>query len=202
MPTDKVSAGFFSATTFISAVHNLAHLPEDTGSEVVFAGRSNAGKSSAINVITGKSGLARTSKSPGRTRQIMFFRIGEDCRLVDLPGYGFAKTSRDLQQHWGRSLPDYLRARESLRALVVVMDARHPLKPMDRQLLAWSGNLMVRRHILLTKEDKLSKSRSRATLGEVQEAVKADNVTVQLFSATRNTGVDEAREFLCHCLSG
>ena len=200
MSTDETLRGFFSTTKFVTAVHNLSDLPEDSGYEVAFAGRSNAGKSSAINLITGKPGLARTSKAPGRTRQIMFFEIAEQRRLVDLPGYGYAKTSHQLQRHWGRSLPEYLRHRASLRALVVVMDIRHPLKPIDAQLLQWSGDLAARRHILLTKEDKLSKSKSRQALQEVRTAVGSANVTVQLFSASRHTGVEEARAFLCTCL--
>jgi len=195
MENNKSEEPDFSTANFLLAAHELRHLPEDSGAEVAFVGRSNAGKSSALNRITGKKGLARTSKSPGRTREIVFFTLDAEKRLVDLPGYGYAKTPKSLQQHWGHTLPEYLATRRSLRALIIVADARHGLKDSDRDILAWSSNVVPIRHLLLTKADKLSRSKAARSLEVVDAELQRDfaGASAQLFSATANTGVQLAR---------
>jgi len=177
------------------SAHNLRQLEDEVGLEVAFAGRSNAGKSSAINIITGIASLARTSKTPGRTQQIIFFDLGQDRRLVDLPGYGFARVSRAMRGHWHETLPRFLAGRRQLRGLIVVMDSRHPLKPQDIQLVDWCVELEIPVHILLTKSDKLSRGEATKTLREVAAGIPA-GVTVQLFSSHNRDGLDMARQRL------
>jgi GTP-binding protein len=192
----KASAGVrLSGARFLIAAHSPRQVPPDTGREVAFAGRSNAGKSSAVNAITGIKGLARSSKTPGRTQQIVFFELDGDRRLADLPGYGYAKVPEALRLHWRELMDRYLRNRRSLAGLVLVMDARHPLKPFDRELLAWCRDAGLDCHILLTKADKLSRSETAKTLREVAAASAAEGfgASVQAFSASRGTGVEEAR---------
>jgi len=195
--TGERAAARFGDASFMLSVARLSQCPADEGAEVAFAGRSNAGKSSALNVICGVRKLARTSRTPGRTQQINFFALGTARRLVDLPGYGFARVPERLRTEWGRLVESYLRGRRSLAGIVLLMDARHPLKPQDRQLIAWAGSLQLALHILLTKADKLSRGQARATLLAVaKELGTTPRCSVQLFSALDRTGVEEARAVL------
>jgi len=177
---------------FLISAHRPSQWPADSGVEVAFVGRSNVGKSSAINVITARRGLARTSKTPGRTQQLVFFTLDASTRFVDLPGYGYAKVPLKLKRHWQSTVERYLTERRSLRGLVIPMDARRPLLAFDRQLLAWCAQTTMPVHILLSKADKLSKSRQAAVLHSVRDAV-AGQASVQLFSATTRAGVEDAR---------
>ncbi len=186
---------------FVTGAHNLSQLPPDEGIEVAFAGRSNAGKSSAINRICGQKSLARTSKTPGRTQQINFFRIDERRHIVDLPGYGYAKVSEKVKRHWQKTLGDYLRQRQSLRGLVLMMDIRHPFTEFDAQMLLWCAHEGMPTHILLTKADKLGRGAAMGVLQKVRSVLERDYgveradpwATAQLFSALKGTGVEEAR---------
>ena len=172
----------------------MSGLPPADRIEVCFAGRSNVGKSSAINAITGRTGLARTSKTPGRTRQIVFFDLTPDHRLVDLPGYGFARTSRELQQHWQKTINRYFSTRQALRGLVLPIDIRRGLMAMDQEMLNWCCHHALPVHLLLTKRDKLSRSAAQNTLRTVQQQlVESPLFSAQLFSATKKEGVEEAR---------
>ena len=188
----------YRAARFLTSAAKLAQCPPDTGWEVAFAGRSNAGKSSAINSLTGNRKLARTSRTPGRTQLINFFELSDSQRLVDLPGYGFAKVPQAVKQAWTRQLENYLQRRQSLRGLVLMMDARHPLQPFDQQMLEWAVQAAMPVHILLTKADKLKKGPAKNTLLKVraQLAEHGDLVTVQLFSALKHTGHDQLIEVL------
>lgn len=181
----------FRHTQFLTSAPHAAACPPDTGREVAFAGRSNAGKSSAINAITGVNGLARVSKTPGRTQLLNFFRITGNSRLVDLPGYGYARVPEAEQRRWQGMIEGYLAKRESLAGLVLIMDARHPLKPFDTQMLAWCTHHRLAVHILLTKADKLSKSQAARALQEVIR--NAPGASAQLFSALKAQGVEAAR---------
>lgn len=182
----------FPEARFIGSAWQPHQFPADEGAEVAFAGRSNAGKSSALNAVTGRRDLARTSKTPGRTQLINFFGLDGTQRLVDLPGYGFAKVPGHIKEHWQELLTRYVEARASLAGLVIVMDARRPLTDFDLQMLDWSGANGLAVHVLLTKADKLSRGESNAVLKQVRARV-AGVATVQLFSAVAKTGVDEAR---------
>ena len=179
---------------FLLSAPSPRQLPPDTGREVAFAGRSNAGKSSALNAITGQTALARTSKTPGRTQAINVFPLEDDLRLVDLPGCGYAKVPESVREHWRRALPRYLETRHSLCGLMLVMDVRHPLTDFDRQMLAWCGAAGLPAHVLLTKADKLGRGRGLDALRGVRAALAAEfpGASAQLFSATRAMGVDEA----------
>ena len=163
------------------------------GAEVAFAGRSNAGKSSAINALTGNRKMAKTSKTPGRTQLINFFTLTEELRLVDLPGYGFAKVPLAVKEKWQRHLEDYLRNRQTLKGLVLLMDCRHPLQDFDRMMLDWAQNSNMPVHVLLTKSDKLKNGPAQSTLLSVRKELTATyNVaTVQLFSSTKRSGLDQ-----------
>jgi len=186
----------FQQTQFLLGAAQASQFPEDIGFEVAFAGRSNAGKSSAINVLTQQKSLARTSKTPGRTQQINFFVIDNDRRLVDLPGYGFAKVSKREQAHWGQLLEQYLQSRESLRGLVLLMDSRHPLKDTDRMLIDWCIASELPCHLLLTKSDKLNNQERSKALNTVKQAVQSNFVTLQFFSALKKTGLDALEQQL------
>ncbi|HSH12372.1 MAG TPA: ribosome biogenesis GTP-binding protein YihA/YsxC [Desulfurivibrionaceae bacterium] len=181
---------------FLISAPTLATCPPDTGNEVAFAGRSNAGKSSAINALTHQKALARTSKTPGRTQLINFFSLGDDLehRLVDLPGYGFAKVPEAVKREWQHHLSDYLRHRGSLRGLVLVMDVRHPLSEFDQTLLGWADDKAMPVHILLTKADKLKSGAAKNALHQVRSRLREweDLVSLQLFSALKHQGIDEA----------
>lgn len=182
----------FPEASFIGSAWQPRQFPPDEGIEIAFAGRSNSGKSSALNAIAGHKGLARTSKTPGRTQLINFFDLASGQRLVDLPGYGFAKVPERIRQHWQQLLTSYIESRASLTGLVIVMDARRPLTDFDTQMLDWSRAHGLAAHVLLTKADKLSRSESLNVLKRVQAEVQGV-ATAQLFSAVAKTGVDEAR---------
>nr|VFK66703.1 MAG: GTP-binding protein [Candidatus Kentron sp. UNK]VFK72176.1 MAG: GTP-binding protein [Candidatus Kentron sp. UNK] len=188
----------YQQAVFMGGAARRAQFPLDHGAEVAFAGRSNVGKSSAINVITGIRALARTSKTPGRTQQINFFRLDEERRLVDLPGYGYAKAPEELRRAWGVMVEDYLRYRQSLRGVVLLMDIRRPLTDLDRQLVDWCLAADLAFHIVLTKSDKLSFARARTAREETLRrlATPSDGTDIVLFSATKKQGIDEVRQYL------
>ena len=182
---------------FIASAHELAELAPDRGREIAFAGRSNAGKSTAINALTRRK-LAFVSKTPGRTQTINFYGVGPDARLVDLPGYGYAAVPQDERRHWGRLISNYLQSRQSLRGLVLIMYARHPLTPLDVQLVNWYRDSGEPLHALLTKADKLGKQEADAALRRVQDAIARaiPAATVQLFSGVTGMGVPAAQKIL------
>ena len=180
---------------YIASAHDLEALPADVGAEVAFAGRSNAGKSSAINALAQRKRLAFVSKTPGRTQTLNFFDCGGDRRLVDLPGYGYAAVPQRERAHWGKLISAYLQGRESLRGLVVIVDSRHTVTPLDRQLLGWhapSGQPVL---VLLTKADKLGRAEATKSLKAAQALLPQvhPEATVQLFSAVAGTGQRQAR---------
>ncbi|NJD66660.1 MAG: YihA family ribosome biogenesis GTP-binding protein [Chloroflexi bacterium] len=191
----------YSQVKFLTSAHQARQFPADTGVEVSVAGRSNAGKSSAINAITGRKGLAKTSKTPGATRLINFFELDPDRRLVDLPGYGFAAVSGEMRRHWGELISGYFAKRRSLRGTVVVMDVRHPLTANDCDMLDLALSRQLPVHVLLTKADKLGRSAGKQALAGVRREV-GDGVTVQLFSAVNGEGLDEARRAIERMLEG
>ncbi|MCF7983355.1 MAG: ribosome biogenesis GTP-binding protein YihA/YsxC [Thiohalocapsa sp.] len=188
----------FQRAAFLTAATDLRGTPPDAGYEVAFAGRSNAGKSSAINAICHQNRLARTSKTPGRTQQLIFFRLDDDRRLVDLPGYGFARVSLAVKAGWQALMGRYLQQRECLKGLVVVMDIRHPLTDFDRQMLDWGVAAELPMLLLLTKADKIGRGAADKTLGEVRRAVAglAAPIDVMGFSSTQRTGVEAAQAHL------
>lgn len=181
-----------SDSEFLTSAAKLSQCPADTGLEVAFCGRSNAGKSSAINFLTDNSKLARTSKTPGRTQLLNFFSVTDTFRLVDLPGYGYAKVPEKVRKSWHENIDMYLRHRESLYGLVLVMDIRHPLKPFDEMMLNWSEEAQLPIHILLTKSDKLTHGAASATLEKVRSQLRENAlVSLQLFSSSKKTGRDK-----------
>jgi GTP-binding protein len=187
----------FNKAKFITSAANLAACPTDSLAEVAFAGRSNAGKSSAINKITAQSRLARISKTPGRTQLINFFELENQTYLVDLPGYGFAKVPLSVKDKWQRELELYLRRREALCGIVLLSDIRHPLKEFDRMMIDWATQSDLPLLILLTKSDKLKRGAAKNTLLSVQrELADLEEVSVQLFSSLKNVGIDTARSTL------
>lgn len=172
----------------------LKECPPDEGAEIAFAGRSNAGKSSAINALTGNNKLARTSKTPGRTQLINFFALDDTRRLVDLPGHGYAKVPVSIRDHWQKHLDQYLRGRKSLGGIILLMDVRHPLQPFDQAMLDWANGVSMPVHILLTKADKLKYGAAKNALLKVQQTLKEhQGVTIQLFSALKKQGLDDAK---------
>ncbi|WP_313677400.1 ribosome biogenesis GTP-binding protein YihA/YsxC [Pantoea vagans] len=188
----------YHVTHFVMSAPDIRHLPADTGIEVAFAGRSNAGKSSALNTLTNQKGLARTSKTPGRTQLINLFEVKEDKRLVDLPGYGYAEVPEEMKLKWQRALGEYLQKRQALKGLVVLMDIRHPLKDLDRQMIQWSVESGIPVLLLLTKADKLASGARKAQLNVVREAALefVGDVQVELFSSLKKIGVDKVRQKL------
>ena len=193
-----VSRPDYRDAAFLTSAARLSQCPPDSGWEVAFAGRSNAGKSSAINSLTQNRKLARTSKTPGRTQLLNFFSLSPDQRLVDLPGYGYAKVPAAVKRDWTRQLENYLSRRECLRGLILLMDARHPLQPFDQQMLDWAVAADMPVHILLTKADKLKNGPAKSALLGVLKAVAdhGDLVTAQLFSALKHQGHGELCEVL------
>lgn len=191
----------FPEVRFLLSAWRPEQFPADEGAEVAFAGRSNAGKSSALNAITGRTALARTSKTPGRTQLINFFGVDAMRRLVDLPGYGYAKVPAEMQRHWQELLTRYVEIRASLGGIVIVMDARRPLMDYDRQMLDWSRAHELCAHLLLTKADKLNRGEANTTLKKVRAAT-AGFATAQLFSAVTKQGVEEARQAVLEALAG
>jgi GTP-binding protein len=183
---------------FMISSPSLKDTPTDMGKEIAFAGRSNAGKSSAINTLTRQNSLARTSKTPGRTQMLNFFEINEQQRFVDLPGYGYAKVPLDVKNKWHQLMEIYLTQRKSLCAIILVMDVRHPLTEFDWQMIEWCQHTGLALHILLTKADKLTFGAAKNTLLQVQRELKDTNIplTAQLFSALKKTGIDEVHQAL------
>jgi len=189
----------FARAQYLLAAHTPRQLPPDGGFEVAFAGRSNAGKSSALNALCQQNALARVSKTPGRTQQLVYFAIPphENRYLVDLPGYGYAKVPQDLQAHWQAFLDGYFQTRAALKGLVVVMDIRHPLKDYDRQMIGYAAQRGLPAHALLTKADKLGRGAAANTLQAVRKELSnayGDSVSVQTFSGESKLGVEQARE--------
>ncbi|MCH8501008.1 MAG: ribosome biogenesis GTP-binding protein YihA/YsxC [Aliidiomarina sp.] len=188
----------FQSARFITSAPDIRHLPADEGLEVAFAGRSNAGKSSALNVLTRQKSLARTSKTPGRTQQINVFSLDEDRRLIDLPGYGFAKVPLAMKHKWQEALSEYLQKRQCLRGLVVLMDIRHPMKDLDQELIHWAVSSELPVLVVLTKADKLNSGGRKATLMKIQEALPGFNGDVQAitFSSLNKSGLPDLERVL------
>ncbi|WP_087023235.1 ribosome biogenesis GTP-binding protein YihA/YsxC [Thaumasiovibrio subtropicus] len=182
----------YRKTKFIISAPDIRHLPVDSGVEIAFAGRSNAGKSSALNRLTDQKSLARTSKTPGRTQLINMFEVEEGCNLIDLPGYGYAQVPLEMKKKWQKSLGEYLQKRETLIGLVVLMDIRHPLKDLDQQMIDWAVDSGLPVLVLLTKADKLKQGARKSTVLKVRKAL-ADiegDIQVEAFSSLKGVGVD------------
>ncbi|MEO6228222.1 MAG: ribosome biogenesis GTP-binding protein YihA/YsxC [Thermomonas sp.] len=195
----------FNRADYLLAAHTNRQLPPDGGREVAFAGRSNAGKSSALNALCQRNALARVSKTPGRTQQLVYFGLPphESKYLVDLPGYGYAKVPKDLQAHWQAFLDSYFGSRQALAGLVVVMDIRHPLRDYDLQMLGYAMRRQMPAHALLTKADKLGRGQQTQTLQAVRNELSGpfgDSVSVQTFSGETKQGVDELRSVVARWL--
>ena len=187
----------FNQTSFVTSAATLKECPEQSLAEVAFSGRSNAGKSSAINTLCNQSRLARISKTPGRTQLINFFVVEDDKYVVDLPGYGFAKVPLEVKNKWQFELEQYLRKREALCGVVLLSDIRHPLKEFDRMMINWAVQSQLPIHLLLTKADKLKRGAAQNTLLKIQRELENHNeVSVQLFSSLKNTGVVDARNVI------
>ena len=188
--------------TFLLGATKQSHMPEDVGMEVAFAGRSNVGKSSAINRIMNRRKLARTSKTPGRTQQINFFELSESARIVDLPGYGFAKVPIQVRQQWEQSILEYLSTRESLAGLILLIDSRHPLTELDQQMIARCKDNAIRTHLLITKSDKLSRNKATQSLFTVNNTIvnNSENFSAQLFSSLDGSGLDTIRSVITEWL--
>lgn len=194
----------YHLTHFVTSAPDIRHLPQDSGTEVAFAGRSNAGKSSALNALTNQKGLARTSKTPGRTQMINLFQVVEGSRLVDLPGYGYAEVPEEMKRKWQHALGEYLQLRDCLKGLVVLMDIRHPLKDLDQQMIYWAVASHIPVLILLTKADKLASGARKNQLNMVREASLAfmGDVQVEVFSSPKKIGIDKLRHTLDRWFSG
>lgn len=183
----------YSRAIFLKSAARVDQLPPDTGYEVAFAGRSNAGKSSALNCLTGIKQLARTSKTPGRTQLINVFTLeSPDLRLIDLPGYGYAKVSLHIKEEWQKNLAHYLEVRESLKGLILLMDIRHPLKELDEMMLLWAIERQLPIHVLLTKADKISRGEANSTLLKIKKKfpLSEESFNIQTFSSLKKQGVD------------
>lgn len=189
---------FYHRARFLESAAAIKQLPPaEDAHEVAFAGRSNAGKSSALNLICNRKSLARTSKTPGRTQLINFFALDEHRRLVDLPGYGFAKVASPIRTQWQGLLSRYVEQRACLRGIILMMDIRHPMKDLDRQMIDWCRSIDLPVHVLLTKADKLRRGPAKQVLMQVRKEVAADpDISCQLFSALKRQGVDEAHAVL------
>ncbi|AEX20598.1 MULTISPECIES: ribosome biogenesis GTP-binding protein YihA/YsxC [Vibrio] len=185
----------YQNTHFITSAPDIRHLPEDEGVEIAFAGRSNAGKSSALNRLTNQKSLAKTSKTPGRTQLINLFKVEEGCHIVDLPGYGFAQVPVEMKNKWQKSLGEYLQKRECLKGLVVLMDIRHPMKDLDQQMIFWAIDSRIPVQVLLTKADKLKSGARKQTLLKIRKQVETfgGDVDVDVFSSLKGLGVDQLR---------
>jgi len=190
-----VGLDYHRAAYHISAA-KLDQCPSDSIAEVAFVGRSNAGKSSAINALTGQSKLARTSKTPGRTQLLNYFTVGEGLYLVDLPGFGYAKVPPEMKRKWQQELERYLEKRAALRGIVLLMDIRHPLKELDEVIVSWCRKAQMPLHVLLTKADKLNFGAAKNTLLQVSKSLQSPLFSVQLFSALNGQGTDELRQRL------
>lgn len=187
-----------SVAKFQTSAPDIKRLPDDSGIEVAFAGRSNAGKSSALNTLTRQKSLARTSKTPGRTQLINVFSLDDSRRLIDLPGYGYAKVPIEMKKKWQKALGEYLQLRDSLRGLVVLMDIRHPLKDLDRDLIEWAVDSELPVLVLLTKSDKLSQGKAKSEVLQVKKkcAEIGNNIEVFAFSSLKRAGVEQATQVL------
>ncbi len=194
----------YDQVTFLTSAPDITKLPADEGIEVAFAGRSNAGKSSALNRLTRQKSLARTSKTPGRTQLINVFTLDEERRLIDLPGYGYAQVPLQMKLKWQKSLSEYLMQRESLKGLVVLMDIRHPMKDADQDLIYWAVDSKLPVLVLLTKSDKLKSGKRKAELMKIREASLAfcGDVTVQTYSSLNGQGVPELKQKLNDWFNG
>ncbi|HEX7027814.1 MAG TPA: ribosome biogenesis GTP-binding protein YihA/YsxC [Gammaproteobacteria bacterium] len=188
----------YAHSRFLCSAHKLSQLPPDEGIEVAFAGRSNAGKSSALNTIAQSKALAKVSRTPGRTQLINFFQVDDHRFLVDLPGYGYAKVPEATRRHWQHTLSQYLLTRKSLLGLFLIMDIRHALQPLDWRMIEWCRNAGTRLHVLLTKSDKLSRSMALKALRETHRQLEQAQVeaSLQIFSALKHTGVEDAHSVL------
>ncbi|WP_340613965.1 ribosome biogenesis GTP-binding protein YihA/YsxC [Xenorhabdus thailandensis] len=188
----------YHMTHFITSAPDIRHLPQDVGIEVAFAGRSNAGKSSALNALTRQKSLARTSKTPGRTQLINLFEVEEGVRLVDLPGYGYAEVPEEMKRKWQKALGEYLQKRECLLGLVVLMDIRHPLKDLDRQMIEWAVVTQVPVMVLLTKADKLASGARKSQLAKVRQELTSlgGDIQIEYFSALKKIGIDKLEQKL------
>jgi len=191
------STDFYKRAKFLKSALKLSDCPEDVGGEVAFAGRSNVGKSSALNVLTDNKSLARTSKTPGRTQMINFFTLDEARRIVDLPGYGYAKVPEKMKKNWQRHLTEYLELRQSLQGLIVLMDIRHPLTDFDKSMLEW-GKYDLPMHVLLTKSDKLKRGPANNMFLKTKAELEKEypGVSISMFSALKKTGVGELVQVL------
>lgn len=191
-------SAIYRQARFLTSAAKLDQTPPDAGYEVAFAGRSNAGKSSAINALCDHKGLARTSKTPGRTQLLNFFVLDDSRRLVDLPGYGYAKVSVNIKKEWQGTLARYLEQRQCLCGLVLLMDVRHPLKEFDLQMLEWAAHIKLPVHVLLTKADKLKRGAAANSYQKVKKALASidSGFSVQLFSSLKRDGVDQAHQKL------
>ena len=188
---------FYRQAKFLLSCPSLKGCPNDSGYEVIFAGRSNAGKSSAINTLTEQKKLAKVSRTPGRTQHLVFFDLGNDRRLVDLPGYGYAKVPDSVKHDWHQNMSEYFDNRQCIKAAILVMDCRHPFKPFDQMMLDWCVNSKVAIHILLTKSDKLKKgAASTARLNALKAVKDLPSVSVQLFSSLKKEGVLDLSHYL------
>lgn len=188
---------FFSKAFFVKSAPKLSQMPADCGYEVAFLGRSNAGKSSAINAVTNQNSLARTSKTPGRTAALNVFEFDNERRLIDVPGFGYAKVSISMKDSWRKLINDYLQKRSCLQGVVVVMDIRHPCNDMEMNLLTWLDTAQLSVHVILTKSDKLGFGASKQVLAKVSKELSVwPNVTVSLFSAKNKSGLDDLRSKL------
>ena len=194
-------SNYLASAAYKLAAHLPRQLPADTGREVAFAGRSNAGKSSALNALCNQNRLAKTSKTPGRTQQLVFFEVQPERYLVDLPGYGYAKVPTELREHWQKFINGYFAERDALKGLVVVMDVRHPLREFDQAMLDYARARELPAHCLLTKADKLSRGAAGNTLQGVKRELNGV-ASVQLFSSESKQGVDEARAVVSGWLRG
>ena len=191
----------YQIAKYMLGAANLKQLPEDKGVEVAFAGRSNAGKSSALNRLTNRKSLARTSKTPGRTQLINLFDIENNNRLVDLPGYGYARVAKSVKEHWQKTLGQYLQTRDCLKGLVVLMDIRHPCKDMDLSMINWALEADLQVLVLLSKSDKMKQGARMDVKRKVEKQLmdsmkKSDQLTVATFSALKGDGVNNLRDFL------
>lgn len=188
----------FNKAHFVISAPDITKLPPDVGIEIAFIGRSNAGKSSALNIITNQRNLAKTSKTPGRTQLINLFEIEENKRIVDLPGYGFAEVPIEVKKKWQRSLTEFLQKRRSLKAVVILMDIRHPLKDLDRQIITWATLANLQVLILLTKCDKLAANAQKKAFAEVKRQLVefGSSYQIVMFSSLKATGVEEVKRIL------
>lgn len=188
----------YNQTKFFKSAQKISQVPPESRFEIAFAGRSNSGKSSALNAITQIKGLAKTSKTPGRTQLLNFFQVKDDRFLVDLPGYGYAKVSHSIQKEWEKTLTQYIETRQELRGVVLIMDIRHPMKEYDQQMIEWLTSKNIPVHILLSKADKFNRGPGMNILQQVKSVLEPykDLVSIQLFSALNGQGLDIARQQL------